>query len=141
MAYATQADLIGRIGEESLIDLTDRADPPTGAVDAAVVAGALADADAKIDGYLRVRYALPLSEAPPALRVLAVDLALYALHRFEVPDLIEQRYKATIAFLRDVAAGKVLLPIADGSEAPSAPSEAIVQAPPRRLDRETLEGY
>ncbi len=141
MPYATQQDLIGRIGEDALIDLTDRADPPTGAIDATVVDEALGDADAIIDGHIRVRYALPLAETPPLLKRLAVDIAIYALHRFDVPELVAGRHSAAIDTLKGLAAGRVELPVADGSEAPAAPTEAVVQAPPRRLDRGSLEGY
>ena len=141
MSYAAQQDLIDRVGEAELINLTDRAVPPSGAVDADVVGAALAGADAAIDGYVRSRYALPIDPAPALLRELAVDLAIYALHRWDPPEVVTARRDQAMALLRDVSTGKVTLPVAGGGEAPAAPAEARVEAPPRRLSRETLDGY
>ena len=64
MSYAAQSNLIERFGEAMLVALTDRAAVATGAVDAAVIARALIDTDAIIDGYLATRYLLPLSDVP-----------------------------------------------------------------------------
>ena len=81
MTYATQADLVTRFGEEDLIRLTDRADPPLDAIDSAVVAAALADAEAVIDGYVATRYTLPLATTPLLLRQIECDLAWFILQR------------------------------------------------------------
>ena len=54
MTYASQADLVGRYGESMLVDLTDRAEPPAGEIDAGVVTRALEDTDAAINGYLLI---------------------------------------------------------------------------------------
>jgi hypothetical protein len=79
MAYATQQNLIDRFGERELIELTDRADPPTGAIDAAVVTKALADADGAINGYLAVKYQLPISPVPVMFERFGCDIARYYL--------------------------------------------------------------
>ena len=68
MTYTSQADLVDRYGTDMLVDLTDRETPPADAIDAAVVARALDDTDAAIDGFLLGRYALPLATTPNALR-------------------------------------------------------------------------
>ena len=84
VTYATQAN--GRALRRSEADqLTDRAAVATGAIDAAVIARALSDTDAVIDGYLGTRYTLPLSEMPPLVMDLALQIAIYKLHINE-PD-------------------------------------------------------
>ncbi|NNG05319.1 MAG: DUF1320 domain-containing protein, partial [Inquilinus sp.] len=80
MSYATQAQLVERYGTVRLVELTDRAEPPAGAIDAAVIDRALADADALIDGYVAARYDLPLPAVPDLLRDLALSIVFYKLH-------------------------------------------------------------
>ena len=67
MGYVTQQQLVDRFGERLLLQVADRADPPAGTINADVVARALADTDAMIDGYLAGRYILPLAATPPLL--------------------------------------------------------------------------
>lgn len=109
MTYATQADLQAAFGDDEIIQLTDRATPPTGEIDAAVVTRVLEAADAEIDSYLASRYALPLGSTPNILRDCAADLARYRLHDRGAPEIVEANYKARIAWLRDVAAGRASL--------------------------------
>lgn len=112
MTYASQQNLIDRFGEDELIQLTDRDN--LGAIDAAVVARALADADAEINGYLSTRYTLPLSPVPAVLEKLACDIARYQLFENAVTEIVKQRYENAIRFLKDVVAGKVTLGV-DGN--------------------------
>ncbi|MCE7915417.1 MAG: DUF1320 domain-containing protein [Nitrosomonas sp. PRO4] len=108
MTYATQQNLIDRFGEDELIQLTDR--QSLGVIDATVVSRALADADARINGYLAVRYSLPLAAPlPTELERLACDIARYALYEDRVTEIVKERYQDAIALLRDVAAGKAEL--------------------------------
>lgn len=73
MTYCTQADLVREFGTEELVQLTDRADPPTGQIDAERVAQAIETATAEINVYLEGRYPLPLASTPTVLRRVAVD--------------------------------------------------------------------
>lgn len=109
MTYATQADLVTRFGEEDLIRLTDRADPPLDAIDSAVVAAALADAEAVIDGYVATRYTLPLATTPLLLRQIECDLAWFILQRGNPTEDAQKRQQAAIAMLRDVSKGALSL--------------------------------
>lgn len=109
MSYAVQADMVAALGEDELIQLTDRASPPVGAIDAAVLTRALDAADGEIDSYLASRYSLPLATTPTILRDCACDIARYRLHDRGVSELVKDNYKARIAWLRDVAAGKASL--------------------------------
>ncbi len=112
MTYAVQSDLVERYGTPMLVDLTDRADPPAGAIDGAVVTQALADTDAAIDGYLLGRYVLPLPATPPLLRDLAITIAVYKLHRDTVSDKIAGDYAGALKTLTQISQGVIRLNVA-----------------------------
>lgn len=116
MAYCTTADLIAEFGEQSLIDLTDRADPPAGVVDAVTLGRAIAAADAEIDGYLATRYLVPIAPVPVRLVGVACDIVRYRLHADRVTDdsPVLRRYRDAVAWLKDLAAGRAVLPGAAG---------------------------
>lgn len=138
MAYATQQDLIDRFGEEDILQLADRDED--GAIDAAVTAKALADADALIDGYVGKRHDLPLAQVPPLLTRLAVDLAYFFLFRTGPTEDARKAYDAAQRFLRDIASGAAVLDVA-GSE-PARDGQVVLAAGPTRVfDRDTLKGF
>lgn len=137
MAYATQADMLARFGEDELIQLTDRADPPIGAIDAAVLAARLADADALIDGYLAGRYSLPLASTPAILTQYACDVARYLLYGNKMPEDVRDRYEDALRFLGRVADGRIGLGV---TPAPAAGGPAHA-AGARVFDTAGLEGF
>lgn len=122
MPYATQQDLVDRFGETEVIQLSDRAN--AGAIDVAVVAAKLADADAEIDSYLQGRYTLPLSPVPLTLQRIACDIARYHLYDDRPTEYVAKRYDAAIAFLRAVAKGDVQLGPDAGGDAPASAAGA-----------------
>ena len=105
MTYATQTDLVDRFGETELAQRTNRVDGLT--INTVVLARALADADAEIDSYLAIRYALPLGSTPVVLVRMAADLARYRLYDDGVPDTVRQRYEDAVALLKRMASGEV----------------------------------
>ena len=105
MSYCTEADLIERFGTAEITQLSDRAGE--GELDSAVIAGAIADADAEIDGYLSGRYALPLASAPAVMVRLACDISRYYLFGHDVTDLVKERYDQAIAYLVKIATGVI----------------------------------
>ena len=116
MTYATEADLDERFGAEELLQLSDRSAPPTGSVDAAVVARALADADGMIDSHLGARYAVPLAAPLPADIVrVACDIARYRLHDLAPTEAVREHYRDALRWLRDLADGKLPLIGSDGA--------------------------
>lgn len=121
MSYASQADMVLRFGEAELIQLTDHAG--IGALDAEVLAQALADAAAVIDGYLAGRYSVPLSTLPPILVGYACDMARARLYREAASELILQRAADAVRFLTLVGQGKISL----GAAPPDAVSDNVVQ--------------
>jgi phage gp36-like protein len=141
MAYCTQADLLKLVPELELAQLTaESGDVP----DAAVVAEGIAQADAEIDAYLAVRYQLPLTETPPRVKSLAVDLALYHLYsrRSVAPEVRRQKYEDAVAFLKLVGAGKAEIVGAEGVEVPGDVRDVTeVSSAGRVFSRETLGGF
>ena len=77
MSYCTQSDIEVRIGPADLVALADH--DGDGAADSAVVQGAISSAQALIDSYLSVRYAVPVAPVPDALKTRAVSLSVYFL--------------------------------------------------------------
>lgn len=139
MAYCTLDDLTDLFGEGEILQLTDR--DQDGLPDPALIALVLADIDAEIDGYLRVRYALPLSATPNRLRALACDLARYRLYPIAAPAIVRQRFEDARRYLSDLAAGRAQLdlptPPTPASEAGSPASDA----PARLFDATTLADF
>lgn len=141
MSYVTQADLVERFGTSMLIDLTDRAEPPAGAIDAAVVTDALTDADAMIDGYLLGRYALPLASTPSLVKDLAKTIAIYKLHRDAVSDKIAADYKSALATLAQIASGVIRLNVAGIEPTSSGATGVKVTDRDRDFTPDNLKGF
>lgn len=139
--YTTQGELATRFGETELVSLTDRADPPSGVVDVTVVARAIADAQAEIDGYLRARYALPIQAAVPDLTRVASDVARYRLYADRPTEEVRRRYEDAVAHLRRISSGEVQLAL-DTTQAPVAvASGPQFVAPPRTFTHKTLRDF
>jgi len=73
---------------------------------------ALERASSEADTYLAARYQLPLSSVPKALAAVVCDMARYRLTGGETTETtpIATRYRAAVAWLKDVAAGRAVLP-------------------------------
>lgn len=142
MPYATQQDLVDRFGATELVQLSDRADPPSGAVDAAVVAKAIADAGELIDGYLAARYALPIPAPVPALLSdLCGVIARYKLHINEPPERVRKDYEDALKRLREISDGTIILQVAGAQSAEiSADDGPAIAGPERVFSRDTMKG-
>ena len=130
MSYCTQADLIVRFGAAEITQLSDRAG--LGTLDSAIIAGAIADADAEIDGYLSGRYALPLANVPMVITRIACDITRYWLFGQDVTDLVKDRYDQAVSYLGQVAKGTIGLgPDATGAEPASQSGSSLIQSDSR----------
>ena len=139
MPYCTQQNLIDRFGEPELIQLTDRAGT-LGAIDSAIVAAAIADADAEIDSYL-TDYTLPLSPVPANFERLACDIARYYLYEDQMIDIVQERYKNAVRYLEQVASGKITLSVDASGSAPAVADGVEFTAAESIFSRDTLSGY
>lgn len=118
MTYATLQQLIERYSERELRNITD---PDGQTLDTVKAQLALADAASEIDGYLGLRYVLPLENAegeplPNAsvqtLARCACDIAVYRLQTLRPSDDIKdarQRYEDVIKLLQRIGTGDVSL--------------------------------
>jgi phage gp36-like protein len=141
MTYASQADLVERYGSGMLIDLTDRATPAAGTIDAGVVTRGLEDADAAIDGYLKGRYLLPLAATPPSLRDIAQAIAIYKLHRDTAADKIRDDYRDALKTLELISKGTIRLEVAGIEPASSGASGVRASDRPRDMTPGNLRGF
>lgn len=99
-------------GEQEIVQLTDRATPPLGIIDTAVLDRALAAADALANNYLAVRYSVPLASVPAVLREACCDIARYELSRgpgLRATEEIKDRYTQRVTWLRDLSLGRATL--------------------------------
>jgi phage gp36-like protein len=74
----------------------------------------------QINGYLRVRYALPLVSTPLPVHYAAVALVRRKLHKdlHDADNEIQRAYEQALKYLADLAAGRQLL------DAPTPPPQA-----------------
>lgn len=162
ITYATTADMIARYGALELIQLTDATNIPPSAIDEALLAVALGDAQAAVDGYVGQVYRLPLTGcavsgaggveyvAPPVLTRLTCDLARYYLYDDLAPESeVYRRYKAALQELEAIASGAALLACpwggspgtVLGANAQTADGEVYYTFSPRRITDDTLSGF
>jgi phage gp36-like protein len=142
MAYCTQDDLITAFGEEELIQLTDR--EHAGAIDAAVLAAALAKADAEIDRRLRVRgWSTPVGLASGDLRGLAQDMARFHLHNngSVIPEWVQKAYDRALKTLDDYVRGVVAFDIGLPDTAPASAGDVDFTDRDRVFTDDTLAGF
>jgi phage gp36-like protein len=140
MSYATLTDLIERAGDAEVRQIADRDRDMM--IDQDVVDAALVHADNLVNGYLAVKYDVPLAAVPDLVRTWAVSIARYILHRNGAPEHVSQDYKDAVAALKDVAAGRIALPVAAGAEPlASAGGEVMASHPDEVFTADRLRGW
>lgn len=141
MSYASLEDLIERAGLDEILQVADRDldDVP----DPDVVDAALVHADNTINGYVSVQYKVPLTSVPDLLRTWAVIIARYFLHRDTPPNYVERDYKEALVALKDVAAGRLKLPVGPDVPAPqpSSGSDVSIVGPEPVFSADKLKGW
>jgi len=103
MRYATRTDIDAIYGPDFLTGMLDEGVDPDEAV-----GHALDMASTEIDTHLSARYRLPLANAPAALKLPTINIAIYTLanrHTF-LTQTIRERYEDAIALLKRIADGK-----------------------------------
>lgn len=128
----------------------DRSDYDAAAIAAADEAlsrvnAAIVDADATIDGFLRMRgYTLPLAPVPPIVTTWARAIARYFLHKHrlsvESNDPIVRDYGDALKLLRLVAEGRFSLGAGD-PVAPIGTGTPQFDAPRRVFDSASLSDF
>lgn len=139
--YTTLQDLTRRYGEDMILHLTDRSDPPAGVIDAQIVDGAIADTAAVIDGYVGAKYALPFGTVPEQIPPLALAIAIYKLHVFDTDAKIKDEYESAIRALREISQGTIRLNAEGVAAEQTGTSGARVTDRPRPMTHDNLRGY
>lgn len=113
--YITRAQLEALFGTAEITKLGN---------EGAGVDATLSAVNAEVDSYVRAIRPAGLEEVPLSLERAAGDLARFYLYKANPMPVVEARWKAAVAYLRDVAAGKVALPaIADDPDTPEDESD------------------
>lgn len=140
MAYCSLTDILERIPERVVIQLTD--DDRVGVVDQAKVDAAIAQADARIDAYCGSRYQVPFDSVPAIVAEISADLAVYYLYSRKaekIPEARAERHRAQIDLLKDIAKGVVTLGAAPAPE-PKSGVSASFSGNERQFTRGKLKG-
>jgi len=141
MAYCTLTDLIARFGEQRLLELTDFDHADQIGVDRVTLA--IRDADALIESYVALRYAVPVTPAPPVLVGVACDLVLATLSGDNASEAVRTARRDAVALLSAIATDRASLPGAVAAPAGQTLGlgSPVVATPARRLDRCSLRDY
>lgn len=121
--YATQTDLESAFTAAEIAQLT---------AGGRNVADALDAASQEADTYLATRYAVPVTATPiPEHLVQATcDIARYRLYAGAADQEVQNRYDQAVGWLKDVSAGRALLPGVplDAGEGADVPGQSPVRA-------------
>jgi phage gp36-like protein len=139
--YTDIDQLTDRFGTQMLVNLTDRGDPRTNAVDMDIITRAITDTQAVIDGYLGGKYALPLTELPALIAELSATIAIYKLHIYTPDEKIVEDYKQALKSLRDIAIGTLKLSVAGVPSAAGQSSGARMTDRERPLTAQNMKGF
>ncbi len=128
-AYAVKQDFLDRLGEDKLVQLTDR--DSDGEVNEKRLTDAAAAASDQINAYASALYTTPLDPVNRLVKKLCIDLAVYELASdlFETDEgsfkIYSERWKAALKFLADVRAGKAVLYVVEGPEEADEPGAGV----------------
>lgn len=139
MSYAVKQDMIDRFGEEEIIAITDRANPPAGAIDDGVLSKALEDASAEVDSFIGLRVVTPVTPVPGDLVNRTCTVARYRLSD-PCTDRVRKDYEDTVSFLRLVGAGNATLGDVAMRATGASGGTPQFSAPARTFTSDTLEG-
>jgi len=113
MAYCTQEDIEKKIPAAKLVELTDDTGAgEVGETGVAIIAEAVAEADAVIDSYCGHRYTVPFASesVPDIVRLFSIRLSVYELYSRRpdggIPDSVADNYDKTIDHLNRISLGR-----------------------------------
>lgn len=143
--FLTVDNLKAAFGDEELLQIAGLGARDGRVLDEVRLAEAIAAADGIVAGYIRPRY--PTLPVTPMLTGCAADIARWRLRgrggqQTAMTDVVQRRYDAALAMLRDISSGKLALD-ADGSGVlTQAPQQFTVTSDPQVSPVPgLLEGY
>jgi phage gp36-like protein len=130
--YLSPEELLAFMPGKSVAQLTND-DPKAQEADMAKVQEAVRAAEELADGYLRGRYALPLSTVPTLLRDVVRTIARFKLYErrpeSKMPDTVLETYKAAVKTLEQIRSGRITLGVAATAEPVPERGEHRMSAP------------
>lgn len=130
--YLSPEELLAFMPGKSVAQLTND-DPKAEKADMAKVQEAVRAAEELADGYLRGRYALPLSTVPTLLRDVVRTIARFKLYErrpeSKMPDTVLETYKAAVKTLEQIRSGRITLGVAATAEPVPERGEHRMSAP------------
>lgn len=117
MAYITIDELRAYLQKKDIEQLSDDVNGTSDAEE--VITPILESATDICNSYIGVRYTVPLTAPDYAIKDACAKIATYYLHLrrdWTVTETIEKAYEAAIAWLKNVAQGKAVLPIPPAGE-------------------------
>ena len=143
--YCTIDNIKGIMSEQDLIQLTDDHDSGAEVIVSANVNKAISDAGEMIDGYIRARYALPLSPMPGLIATLACDIVVYRLYarrtKLTPPEGVSERYKNALKLLGQIQKGEIDLGVGVANTPEVADSSGTTSAASRIFTRHSMKGF
>ena len=130
--YLSPEELLAFMPGKSVAQLTND-DPKAEKADMAKVQEAVRAAEELADGYLRGRYALPLSTVPTLLRDVVRTIARFKLYErrpeSKMQDTVLETYKAAVKTLEQIRSGRITLGVAATAEPVPERGEHRMSAP------------
>lgn len=111
--YLTGEEYVERYTVEETVRLTD--ETRMGTIDEDKLRRALEDASAFANGYVGVKYPVPLAAAPESLKGIVAALARENLHKTRPLPAVTEAADRARAQLRDISAGRMTLLLPDNS--------------------------
>ncbi|MDH3998905.1 MAG: DUF1320 domain-containing protein [Desulfuromonadales bacterium] len=139
--YSTQEDILERLPEETVVQLTD--DEDSGDIDAARVVAAIERADQEIDAWCGSRFHVPFTSTPAIIGGISTDLAIYYLYgrtQEEIPQTRKDAYDNALRTLEQIADGKLSLGAAEAASSSASSANASFCGNTRRFTRDSLKG-
>jgi len=115
--YCTIEDLINRVTEKILVNLTNDVLPAT-SIKREIAEDNIAIADDLINSSLRNKYVVPLKSVPNLVKQLSADITIYRLYcrrPQNVPENYKKNYEVALQILKDLQAGAKVLDIPSSS--------------------------
>lgn len=130
--YLSPEELLAFMPGKSVAQLTND-DPKAEKADMAKVQEAVRAAEELADGYLRGRYALPLSTVPTLLRDVVRTIARFKLYErrpeSKMPETVMETYRAAVKTLEQIRSGRITLGVAATAEPVPERGEHRMSAP------------
>lgn len=147
MAYCEVQDLYDALNEKAVTRMAKDESTDMEEIIEARIDAMIAKAGERVDGYLRGRYALPITNIPGILKDLCVDIALYFLAtrkgiaESSVEANLVTKYKDALGYLKDVQSGKADIGIVD-DDGNNTPQSAVgYKSPSKTFTDDFFRGF